>query len=131
MKYIEFRLIWAVGPMADIRETGGPLILIADDEDTLLRSVAASLAKAGFRVVLAENGAAALDAFIATPDEIALVLTDIVMPGMSGTELAERVREIRPGAKVVLMSGYPGAAVLRNGRERFPFLRHSFASLMR
>ena len=111
--------------MADIR-ANRPLILLADDESTLLRPVAASLARAGFRVIVSENGAAALDAFMAAPDEIALVLTDITMPLMSGTELAARVREIRPGAKVVLMSAYPGPAILRNDRERFPFVQKPF-----
>ena len=110
--------------MSDVR--AGPLVLIADDEDLLLRSVAALLAKAGFRAVAAMNGVAALEAFMAAPDEIALVLADIMMAGMSGTELAERVREIRPGTKIVLMSAYPGAKDLRGGREGYPFLRKPF-----
>jgi len=111
--------------MGNIRPTG-PLILIAEDEKAFLRPVAACLARAGFRVMVSENGAAALEAFRAAPDEIALVLTDISMPLMSGTELAARVREIRPGAKVVLMSAYPGAATLRNDREILPFLQKPF-----
>jgi YesN/AraC family two-component response regulator len=78
--------------------------------------------------MMAENGAVALDAFLAAPDEIALVLTDIVMPVMSGTELVGRIREIRPGTKVVLMSAYPGAPILQNGRERLSLLRKPIPS---
>src|SRR5689334_15708254 len=111
--------------MAD-SPTTRPLILIADDEDGLARSIAAALARAGFRAMPAENGAAALDGFLAAPDEIALVLTDIVMPVMSGMELVERIREIRPETKVVLMSAYPGAPILQNGREGLSFLRKPF-----
>jgi CheY-like chemotaxis protein len=84
------------------------------------------LARAGFRAMMEENGSVALNAFLVAPYEIALVLTDIVMPIMSGTELVERIRGIRPGTKVVLLSACPGAPILQNGQERLPFLRKPF-----
>jgi DNA-binding NtrC family response regulator len=103
--------------MADLNPHGG-LILVVDDEPVVLRSVTGALAMAGFRVIVAENGAAGLEAFMAAPDEISLVLTDVVMPFMSGTDLVGRIREIRPNAKIVLMSGYSEAVVLRNSGTR-------------
>src|SRR6476660_3711337 len=108
--------------MADMNPRGH-LILVIDDEPIVLRSVTAALAMADFRVMVAENGAAGLEAFMAAPYDISLVLTDVVMPFMSGTELIERIREIRADAKIVLMSGYSEAVVLRKSGVKLPLLR--------
>src|SRR4051812_39357109 len=89
------------------------LVLVVDDEAIVMRSITAALAFRGFRVVVAENGAAALDLFISAQEEIALVLADVVMPFMDGHELAKRILEIRPNTKIILMTGYSEAVVLR------------------
>jgi two-component system cell cycle sensor histidine kinase/response regulator CckA len=111
--------------MAEINPSGS-LILVVDDEPIVLRAVTGALAVAGFRVMVAENGAAGLEAFMSSADEVALVLADVVMPFMSGIEMAERIREIQPNAKIVFMSGYSEAVVLRDRGMKVPLLRKPF-----
>lgn len=104
----------------------GELILVVDDEPIVLRSVTAALAMAGFRVMVAENGVAGLEAFTSAPDDIVLVLSDVVMPFMSGDEMAEKIWEIRHDARIVLMSGYVEALALRKNGIKLPLLRKPF-----
>ena len=59
----------------------------------------------------ASIGTAALDVLVRDPRPIHLILTDLVMPGLSGRELASRVRALRPSIKIVFMSGYAADAV--------------------
>ena len=84
----------------------GEIILLVEDEDEL-RSVATRMLRAaGYEVLGAPNGAAALDV-LADPDlHIDLLLTDVVMPGMNGAELAQRVRAQRPDIRVLFASGF-------------------------
>src|SRR3954468_16570258 len=98
--------------MSEDKKIRGPLILVVDDEPTVLRSVTTALAMDGFRVMVAENGVAGLEAFLMGPDEIVLVLTDIVMPVMNGMEMVDRIRGIRPDARILLMTGYSDAVLL-------------------
>ena len=105
--------------MADPGET----ILLVDDEETVRRFGARTLEKAGFRVVSAGTGADAL-AEAEKRDDIRLLLTDVMMPGMNGRDLAELLLARRPSLRVLFMSGYaedvlatsvglvPGAAFL-------------------
>ena len=60
----------------------------------------------GFKVLLAEDGFAALEVFEKQPDEIALVVLDLTMPRLNGQEVLRRIKALRPDAKVILMSGY-------------------------
>jgi CheY-like chemotaxis protein len=114
-------------------ETKPALVLVVDDEATVIRAVTAALALSGFRVLVAENGAAALDLFLSAPEEIDMVLADVMMPLMDGQELAKRILEIRPHTKIVLMTGYSEAVVLRRNGVKLPLLRKPFlpADLMR
>jgi PAS domain S-box-containing protein len=82
------------------------LILIADDEEMVRRAARAALQTAGYRVVEAEDGLAALDLFRRYGDEIALVLLDMTMPILSGHEAVHHMMKIRPDAVVVASSGY-------------------------
>ena len=84
-------------------------ILVVDDEESVIRSLTAVLAKLGFKVQVAQNGPEGIDCFERHRDEILLVLADIVMPGMYGTDMAAQIRKIDPEAKILLMSGYPEA----------------------
>lgn len=102
------------------------LILAVDDEPIVIRSVTAALAAAGYRVIVAENGAAGLEAFLADPNAIDLVLADVIMPGLSGLEMVARMQQIRPGLKIVLMSGYSQAVILPKGEPKLPLLRKPF-----
>jgi DNA-binding NtrC family response regulator len=85
-----------------------------------------AVARAGFRSAIAENGAAGLEVFLELKDEIALVLTDIVMPAVNGLDMAENILQVDPGAKILVMSGYSDEIIERQGRNRFPFIRKPF-----
>jgi len=83
------------------------LILLVDDNAMVREVGEAMLANLGYQVVTAQNGLDALAIYEQRHHEIALILSDMVMPAMGGTELAQRLQEIDPQTKVVLMSGYP------------------------
>jgi len=93
----------------------GALILLVDDEASTSRLVRVMLERAGFGVQAVADGPSALAALAVPDSRVALVLSDIVMPGMDGTELARRVRDLRPGLPVILTSGYPAEFVLEHG----------------
>ena len=81
-----------------------------------MRQLAAKLLrKAGYTVLVAANGRAALALAEQHTGPVHLLLTDVVMPGMSGPELAVQFTERRPGARVLYMSGYPGDAAAQRG----------------
>jgi two-component system cell cycle sensor histidine kinase/response regulator CckA len=69
----------------------------------------------GYAVIEAEDGHTALELAAMHAGPIHLVLTDVVMPGISGRELAERIVNIRPGIKVLYMSGYTDQAIVHHG----------------
>jgi PAS domain S-box-containing protein len=79
-------------------------ILITDDEEPILRATARMLKRDGYTPLEAATGYQALDLLIA--NEVHLLLTDSLMPGMTGAELADRARQIRPGLPVLHMSGF-------------------------
>jgi PAS domain S-box-containing protein len=86
--------------------SGNELILVVEDDPRVRRVAVARLRDAGYRVLEAQNGAEALALFDQNPD-IALLFTDIVMPGgMNGDQLAEAVRELRPDVGILFTSGY-------------------------
>jgi CheY-like chemotaxis protein len=94
--------------------TGGETILVVEDAAGLRSLSQRILRRRGYRVLAGANAAEAEQIFAAHP-EIALVLTDVVMPGASGTELAERLRQQRADVKVVFMSGYTEDAIVQHG----------------
>ncbi len=86
---------------------GAETILAVDDEPALRRIVQTVLERYGYRVLMAEHGVEALELWHEHGATIDLLLTDLVMPhGISGWNLAERLRAERPGLKVLVMSGY-------------------------
>ena len=85
-------------------------ILIIDDEDMLRLPIASMLRRRGYSILETRDGAAGVDLFQAHAAEIEIVLLDLTLPGMSGGEILEKLRKIRPGIKVVLSTAY--------GRER-------------
>jgi PAS domain S-box-containing protein len=97
------------GPVTD---TGGTeTILLVEDEDTLRVLTKNLLELNGYTVLEAANGAAALEKSEHTRGEIHLLLTDVVMPGINGRELADRLKAKRPQIKTMFMSGYTGQRV--------------------
>ncbi len=79
-------------------------VLIVDDETAILKVLSEIITEIGHRVRVAESGASALDAL--AEQSSALVITDIKMPGITGFELAHRIRELYPKTHLVLMTGY-------------------------
>jgi DNA-binding NtrC family response regulator len=102
------------------------LILCVDDEPLLLRTLAIAVPRAGFRVAVAENGAAGLQLFLQRRTEICLVVSDIIMPLMSGREMVERILRMEPHTKVLLMSAYSDDVIGRQVRNQFQFIRKPF-----
>ncbi len=88
---------------------GSGTVLVVEDEAPLRRLAVSSLQKQGYRVLEAENPNEALR--ISRDEKIDLLLTDVVMPGMSGEKLADRMLEQRPDLTILFMSGYPDDAV--------------------
>src|SRR6185503_3808855 len=94
---------------------GSERILLVEDEEQILRVSSAILKKAGYQVVEARRPTEALELFGRDAESIDLLLTDVVMPGMSGRQLAERITAARAGVRVLFMSGYTNDAILQHG----------------
>ena len=95
---------------------GGACILLVDDDDFVRRYAEEALLQLGYRVVAAASGPQALEA-LQSKDDIELLFTDIVMPGgMTGRQLAERVREVKPEIPVLFTSGYSDNVIVHRGR---------------
>ena len=90
-------------------------VLLVEDENSVRELAATLLRGKGYRVVEAPTPADAIEFVRDTPDSIDLLLTDVLMPGMRGNELAKRVRELRPGVPVLYMSGYSDSTFLSPG----------------
>jgi CheY-like chemotaxis protein len=86
-------------------------VLLVEDEETVRRYARAALELHGLRVIVAATPEEALSVAASTDTPIALMLTDVVMPRMSGPELAARLRDVRPRMRVLYMSGYPATLV--------------------
>jgi two-component system cell cycle sensor histidine kinase/response regulator CckA len=96
-------------------EPGTETILLVEDEANLRYLARQFLEKQGYRVIDAADGAVAMQIAVAHEGVIHLLLTDVIMPGMNGRELAQRISEIRPNVKVLYMSGYTENVIGRNG----------------
>ena len=90
----------------DLSGTGDVTILVVDDDENVRRLTERILKTAGYQVLSATSGESALDVARAHDGEIHTLLTDMVMPGMSGRELARELNEVRPNTRVIYMSGY-------------------------
>ena len=86
-------------------------VLVVEDEESVRALAARMLERLGCRVLQAPNGAAAISLVGTRLDEVDVLLTDVVMPGMRGPELAEALRMVRPDLPVVFMSGYASGDV--------------------
>ncbi len=114
---------WRVAP------AGRPgLALVADDDPGVRGLVAEWLREEGWTVLEAEDGAAALARGVAAGPELALVISDVEMPGLDGPAVVDRLRVVRPGLPVVLMSGgwRSGADAGTPGRSDVRFLPKPF-----
>jgi two-component system, cell cycle sensor histidine kinase and response regulator CckA len=108
---------------------GRETVLVVEDEEAVRRLVREVLLAQGYRVLEAPGGEEALSLCAAAAEPVDLVLTDVVMPGMSGRELAARLREAVPDIRILFMSGHTETAVLAEGTLRSPreaFLQKPF-----
>jgi signal transduction histidine kinase/CheY-like chemotaxis protein len=105
--------------------TGNQTVLLVDDEDLLLTMGQTILSAYGYRVLTANNGQKALDMLTQNDLAVDLVITDMVMPVISGRELVERIRQIAPDLKVLCTSGYVWPASQQPGSD---YLQKPFTS---
>jgi len=113
--YLPRALGSAEGPEPENRSSamssGSETILLVEDEEMVRALAAQVLSNVGYRVVDAANGQEAIGVARGHQGDIDLVLTDAVMPEMSGMELVDRLQQIRPGISVLMMSGYSREAM--------------------
>jgi PAS domain S-box-containing protein len=107
---------------------GGETILLVEDEDQVRTLARVVLRKYGYKVLEAKNASEALLISESHSNGIDLLLSDVVMPQMSGIELSNRLGRVREGIKVLCMSGYTGEAVVNHGLldSGIPFLPKPF-----
>ena len=127
-------------PVSESRahEGGTETILLVEDETDVRALAREFLGSRGYRVLEAQDGREALRISSSHAGEIDLLVTDVVMPGMSGRELAEQLAELRPQMKVLYVSGYTAEAIghhgiLDPGTEflQKPFSREALARKLR
>jgi two-component system cell cycle sensor histidine kinase/response regulator CckA len=108
--------------------TGSETILVVEDEDGVRLLILSVLKRAGYKVLEARGGNEALSLCESHQGSIHLVLTDTVMPQMSGRELISRLTGFRPESKYLFMSGYTDKAIVQHGAfdPQTPFLQKPF-----
>jgi PAS domain S-box-containing protein len=94
---------------------GAETVILVEDEPLVRELTERALNRHGYRVLAFPDGASALAAAAAFPDPLHLLLTDVIMPGMNGRELAARMEGIRPGIKTLFTSGHTDDVMLRHG----------------
>jgi two-component system cell cycle sensor histidine kinase/response regulator CckA len=115
-------------PHIDSRANRPRTILVVDDEDIVRSLVARTLTEAGYRVLEASHGAAAIGQLELGANAVDLVICDLVMPVLGGKELAEWMREHRSAVPLLFVSGYPRAYLEAHGLfdPAVPMLRKPF-----
>ena len=98
------------GPAPVVTIKGEGTVLLAEDDRSVRRLVVSELTRRGFTVLEADDGAAALEVFHREKDRVDVLVTDVVMPRMNGADLAKAVGRIRPGLKILFISGHPERA---------------------
>ncbi len=107
----------------------GETVLLVEDEAAILRVGRAMLRQLGYQVLSALTPGEAMEAVRSHPGEIHLLVTDVVMPEMNGRELAGRLKEIRPGMRVLFISGYTADVIAHHGvlDEGVQFIQKPFS----
>ena len=108
-------------PLAESKElqaktaNGGGLIFVVEDQKAVRSFTKAALIEYGYHVIEASSGEEAMEVAKRHSGEIPLLLTDVVLPGMNGKELSERLKELRPNLKVIFVSGHTADAITHRG----------------
>jgi DNA-binding NtrC family response regulator len=108
---------------------GEETILLVEDEESLRRVTHEFLTNKGYHALIAEDFDKALEVSENNPQQIDLLMTDVVLPGASGPKLADRLSGIRPQMKVLFVSGYTADALIHGDAHRtdFAFLSKPFS----
>ena len=117
----------SAAPRASVAPGGTETILVVEDEETVRTLAGRVLSDAGYGVIRAADGSEAYG-IVHDGERVDLVLSDIVMPRMSGVELAERLAAIRPELPVVFMSGYTGTELMPGVQAAAAYLQKPFAA---
>jgi DNA-binding NtrC family response regulator len=119
-----------LGKRVEVKEIphGTETILVVEDEEEVLKLAGRILSRHGYRILKTSSANEALEIFRERKEPIHLILTDVVMPQMSGRELTDRCREIRQDFKVLYMSGYTDNAITHHGvlEEGMNYLQKPF-----
>lgn len=97
------------------RRAGGELVLLAEDDAVVRRAICRMLERAGYEVVTAASGAAAMEQIAKEPRRVDLLISDVIMPQMGGRELAHRVLRTHPHLQILFISGYADSAIQHHG----------------
>lgn len=103
------------GPVSEKRYRGGETILLVEDDPGVRDLTSAVLKEQGYKVISAENGIDALQLYEKIAEKPNLLLTDVIMPGMSGRQLAEKLLIKNPTLKVIYFSGYTEEGIVHHG----------------
>jgi two-component system, cell cycle sensor histidine kinase and response regulator CckA len=99
----------------ELKQVGGETILVVEDERSVRELTVKILKQLGYSILTASSGAEALDISASHTGTIDLLLTDVVMPNMSGRQLADQLSQTRPDTKVLFLSGYTENTVVHHG----------------
>ena len=109
--------------------SGTETILVVEDDESVRSLIRLALVAGGYKVLETDDPDKALDLCANHPGPIHLLLTDVVMPKMGGPAVAEKVAALRPGVKVIFMSGYTDDAIVHHGvlSAGMPFIQKPFS----
>jgi signal transduction histidine kinase/ActR/RegA family two-component response regulator len=108
-------IVPTASPIEGLSPEGGETILLVEDDDQIRVLISGLLESYGYTVLVAESGAQALSLAADTQTPIDVLLTDVVMPGMNGRQVADELMALLPGLRVIFTSGYPADTILRHG----------------
>lgn len=113
---------------SDFTTKGWETILLVEDEEAVRNTTREILKLFGYNIIEANDGLAALDVIANYKEKIHMVLTDVVMPRMNGSELAARLTKILPNIRILFMSGYTDDAIIHHGvlEEGINFIEKPF-----
>ncbi len=110
-----------------MRNMGSETVLIVDDDQMILSLIEEEISQYGYKPILAKNAAEALS--LAEKEKVDLLLTDIMMPGTNGIELAKQFAALNPEIKILFMSGYICPSLAHQGipESEYAFVQKPFA----
>jgi PAS domain S-box-containing protein len=104
-------------PVVQRTSGAGEHVLLVDDEPALAALCSRILERAGYRVTVRTNAREALELFRSDPADFDLVITDFTMPDLNGVDLAAEIQRVRPGLRIILVTGFGGSMTPRNTRD--------------